>query len=88
MPKRKKTTPKALGYEVRKARKVQKFTQEQLAEKVNMNVRYIRDLENGEITDVPADLLHRIAIALGTTIADLAGLPITRINEKGEFYRE
>jgi len=88
MRKRKKANPKTLGSEVAKARKVQKFTQEQLAEQVNMNVRYIRDLEDGEITDVPADLLHRIAIALGTTIADLAGLPVTRINDKGEFYRE
>lgn len=88
MPKRKKTRPKTLGSEVAKARKAMKFTQEQLAEKVNMKVRYIRDLEDGEITDVPAGLLYRIAMTLGTTVADLAGLPITRINEKGEFYRE
>ena len=88
MPKRKKTKPQTLGSNVAKARKAMKFTQEHLAEQVNMKVGYIRDIENDEITDVPADLLHRIAIALGTTIADLVGLPITRINEKGEFYRE
>ena len=88
MPKRKKTPPKTIGHNVRKARKAHKFTQEQLAEKVNMKVRYIRDLENDEITDVPAGLLYRIALALGTTVADLAGLLVVRINAKGDFFRE
>ena len=76
MPKRQKTNPKTLGHNVRKARKAQKFTIEQLAEKVGMKASYIEDLENDEITDIPADVLFRIANALGTTIADLRNLPV------------
>lgn len=76
MPKRKKTNTKTLGHNVRKARKAQKFTVEQLARKVGMKVAYIQDLENDAITDIPADVLFRIANTLGTTIADLRGLPV------------
>lgn len=75
MRKRRKTVPKTLGHNIRKARKAMKMTQEQLADKVKMKVSYISDLEDDQIT-VGADMLYKIAIALGTTIADLAGLPI------------
>ena len=70
MAKRKKTTPKTLGHTVRLARKAEKFTVEQLAEKIRMKPSYIRAIENDEI-DVPIDMLYKIAFALGTTIADL-----------------
>ena len=76
MPKRRKINPKSLGYQVHKARKAAKLTAKQLADSVNMKVTYICDLERDAITDVPADLLHKIALELGTTIADLKGLPI------------
>ena len=53
------------------------MTIEQLARKVNMQASYIEATERDEITKVPADLLHQIAVAVGKeTIADLLGLPI------------
>ena len=50
---------------------------------------WLIQLERSEI-DLPVDaeVMLRIAEALETTIADLYGLPITRVNEKGEFIRE
>ena len=81
-PKKKRLqTEKTLGHRVRIARKQQKFTVAELARKINMRENYIIDIESDTITCVPADVLHRIAIALGTTIADLAGLPI-RVRNK------
>lgn len=74
--KKKKTNQKTLGHQLKIARKRQKMSVEELARKINMCPRYIKDIENGEITQVDASILHRIAIALGTTIADLCGLPI------------
>ena len=73
MAKRKK--PKTMGYRIYKARKSMKMTQQELADKVNMKVSYIRDLEDDKIT-VGADMLYKIAVALGTTIAELSGLPV------------
>ena len=77
MAKRKK--PKTQGYRVSRARKAVKMTQEQLADKISMKVDYIRDLEADKI--IPgSDVLYRISLELGTTIADLAGLPV-RVRE-------
>ena len=73
--KQKKTTDKTLGHRLRIARKQQKFTVEQLARKINMRSNYIEDIENHTISDVPADVLYRIANALGMTSAELKGLP-------------
>ena len=75
-PKKRKINEHALGYKVYKARKKMKFTAKALADKVGMRVTYICDLERDQITDVPADVLLRIAQALGTTIAELRGLPV------------
>ena len=75
--KKKRTPAKSLGRRLQTARKQQKFTVEELARKVNMRTGYITDIENDTITEVPADVLFRIANALGTTIADLKGdLPV------------
>lgn len=76
MPKRQKLKPVTLGHNVRKARKAQKFTVEQLAEKIGMKASYIEDIEADAITDIPADMLFRIANSLGTTVADLRGLAV------------
>lgn len=76
MPKKKGITPETLGYRVKKARKAVKITAEELAGRIGMRVAYIEAIENDEITDVPADLLFRIARTLGTTISELTGLPV------------
>ena len=73
MAKQPRITHKTLGHNLRTARAKNKFTVEQLARKVNMRANYIEDIENYTITDVPADVLYRIANALGMTSAELKG---------------
>lgn len=73
--KKRKTTQSTLGKQIQKVRKAVKFSVAELAGKIGMREQYIRDIENDLIADVPADVLMRIARALGTTIADLCGLP-------------
>ena len=80
MAKRKKQI--TLGYRVYQARKAAKLTPEELADRISMKVDYICDVESDEIKDIPADLLYRIALELGTTIADLCGLPV-RVRKEG-----
>lgn len=72
--KKRKITETTLGNRLRKAREAVKFSAAELAGKIGMREQYIRDIENDLIADVPADVLMRIARALGTTIADLCGL--------------
>jgi len=72
---KRKITETTLGTRLRKAREAVKFSAVELAGKIGMREQYIRDIENDLIADVPADVLMRIARALGTTIADLCGLP-------------
>ena len=79
----------SLGYSVYRRRKALNMTVKQLAEKSNLETAWLIQLERDEIEErIDAKVLLQIAVALETTIADLYGLPITRINEKGEFYRE
>ena len=73
--KKKKTHPKTIGHHLKIARKQQKFTIEQLARKVGLLPRYVKAIEDGTITDVPADVLSSLARALGKTVAELRGAP-------------
>ena len=68
---KKERSKKPVGHYLRIARKRQKFTVEQLARKINMRPRYIEDIENGVLTDIPDSILYKLAIALGTTVAAL-----------------
>ena len=83
MTKQPRTTHKTLGHNLRTARAKNKFTVEQLAREVNMRASYIEDIENYTLTDVPADVLSRIANALGTTSAELKGIPSDNTAKKG-----
>ena len=89
MVKKRKIDKKSVGYKVYRRRKDLNMNVKQLAEKTNLETAWLIQLERDEI-DLPIDakMMLRIAEALKTTIADLYGLPITRLNEKGEFYRE
>lgn len=81
-PKKRKIDENTIGYRVHQARKKMNMTAKELADKVRMKVTYIVDIERDEITDVPVDVLFRIANALGTTIADLRGnLPVRKAPE-------
>ena len=63
------------GNGVKKARLDKKMPIGELASKINMKLRYVVDIERGQVT-TDANMKFRIAHALGTTIADLCGLPI------------
>ena len=58
-----------LGDNVSKFRKMNRYTQEQLAEKVNVDVKTISRLENGGNTDILT--LLRITKALGMDSVDM-----------------
>ena len=73
--KKRKVSEPTLGSRIQKARQAMKFSVEELAGKVGMRPQYILDIENDLIGNIPADVLMRVARALGTTIADLCGLP-------------
>ena len=79
----------AVGREVRRRREELGLTIKQLAARTALSTAWLTELERGELElPVDAESVFRVAQALKTTIADLYGLPITRVNKKGEFYRE
>ena len=78
----------AVGYKVFRRRVALNLTLSELAENADVPSFFLDKLERDELDEkVDADVMLRIAEALDTTIADLYGLPITRINKKGTFYK-
>jgi transcriptional regulator with XRE-family HTH domain len=59
-----------LGKRVRLYRKLNRFTQEKLAEKAELAPSYISDVERGRV-NISVDALHRIAKAMDVGIRDL-----------------
>lgn len=59
-----------LGMRIKFLRNQRKWSQEDLAFAANINKNYISDLENGR-RNPSLDILERIAIAFGITLADL-----------------
>lgn len=59
-----------LGKKVRLYRKLNRFTQEKLAEKAELAPSYISDVERGRV-NISVDALQRIAKAVGVGIRDL-----------------
>ncbi|GGK92071.1 hypothetical protein Sme01_54500 [Sphaerisporangium melleum] len=62
-----------LGRQIRKLRKEQDVTQEQLAERAGVSVDLIKKLEQGGRNDIRASYLMRIAAALDTEMSVLIG---------------
>ena len=89
MVKKRKIDKTAVGKEIATRRRSMGITIGHLADKAKLHAAFLIQLEGGEVElPIDASVMLRIADALDTTIADLYGLPITRINEKGEFVRE
>lgn len=61
---------KMIGARIRDARKKQGFTQEYLAEKLDVTVGYVSQVERG-ITRISLDLLAAVCTALGCDMAEL-----------------
>ncbi len=57
---------KEIGRRIRRIRKVNKITQEQLAEMIDVSVPYISKIENGKTT-ASADIIVRLTQALHTS---------------------
>jgi XRE family transcriptional regulator, regulator of sulfur utilization len=60
---------KKIGEAIRRYRKGAKLTQEALAEKVDLNPKYIGEIERGEKI-ISIEALMRIAKAVGTPVMD------------------
>jgi transcriptional regulator with XRE-family HTH domain len=61
---------KNLGISIKKIRKNNGLTQEQLAENIGIHATYVGKIEGGKI-NVPTLMLYRISRALKVKIADL-----------------
>jgi transcriptional regulator with XRE-family HTH domain len=59
-----------LGMRIKFLRKQLRWSQEDLALNANINKNYISDLENGR-RNPSLDILERIAVAFGITLAEL-----------------
>lgn len=59
-----------LGMRIKYLRSQRKWSQEDLAFEANVNKNYISDLENGR-RNPSLDILERIAVAFGISLADL-----------------
>lgn len=65
---------RAFGDKVRELRRARGWTQEVLAEQVGTGRGYLAEIEGGRRA-ATIDTIHRIAVALGVTIADLFAPP-------------
>lgn len=61
----------ALGDRVRQRREERKINATELARHANISKGYLSEIEAGKTPRPSADVLYRLATALGTTIADL-----------------
>jgi len=72
---------KQIGKRIRHIRKINKITQEQLAEMINVSVPYISNIENGKV-NVGAEVIIRLAQALQVSADILLCLEITERDTK------
>ncbi|MEQ1761076.1 MAG: helix-turn-helix transcriptional regulator [Vicinamibacterales bacterium] len=61
--------PRLIGTRVRELRQAAGISQEELAERADLHRNYISSVERGQ-RDVGVGALHRIATALGTSLAE------------------
>jgi transcriptional regulator with XRE-family HTH domain len=73
----------SLGEKIRELRKKQEMSLDQLAQSSKVSKAYLSQLENSESDKPSAEVLYRISIALGTSIASLLGKTLTP--ETGEI---
>lgn len=66
---------------IKRIRKDMGKTPEEVASDINMTVEYYLQVENGSI-EPPIDVKYKIAQSLGSTIADLLGLPKRQLPQK------
>lgn len=64
---------KALAILIRTGRQRQQLTQQQLADKIGVSLRYLQGLEKGEV-DPKLSLLENLAVAIGIQLSELLRL--------------
>jgi len=62
-----------LGERIRLRRQEKKISAAELARRASVSKGYLSEIESGATPRPSADVLHRIATALDTTVADLLG---------------
>ena len=72
---------KQIGKRIRHIRKINKITQEQLAEMIDVSVPYISNIENGKV-NVSAEVIIRLAQALQISADILPCLEFTERDTK------
>lgn len=65
-----------VGENIRDLRKKRRLSLEELARRAQISKSYLWQLEKGRSKRPSAEILYKVAMALGTTIADLLGLEI------------
>lgn len=65
-----------VGEKIRQIRRKRKLSLEELARRAQISKSYLWQMEKGRSKRPSAEILYRLATALGTTIADLLGLEI------------
>lgn len=65
------TLPQKIGRKIREARKKQKFSQEELAEKSKVDVKTIIDLELGKRRNPTLKTIQRISKALNLNLSEV-----------------
>lgn len=68
-----------VGKKIKSFRALNRLSQQDLAERLNMSVRAFQDIEN-DVTEVSVSKLNEIAEILGTNLFDLLGIG------EGRFY--
>ena len=68
-----------LGEKINKKRKELGWSLDELARKSNVSKAYLSQLENGDSESPSAKILYNIAMALGTSIADLLGKKLSPV---------
>lgn len=68
---------------VRKTRREQGITQEELAKRVGITRPYLSDIENDK-RQVRGELMIRIAITLGVKVEDIFLISMSNITDNGE----
>ena len=77
-----------MGDRIKEARKMQKLTQEQLAERLDISVEFVSQIERG-ITKISLDLLATIATILECDLATLVtGAAMQMGNYKADQFLE
>ena len=72
----------AIGERVRQRRDEMNITATELAKRAEVTKGYVSQIENGLVPRPSADVLYRLASALGTTVADLLGKEVVPIQKE------